>query len=257
LELGELTPSRIADKSLPQIERIAVLHGNRTLVLADFFDISGSPADGKLRFIGAMNSVHRLGERMDRGAIHVEGSIGRHLGAGMTGGEITVEGDAGDFAGCEMAGGTIRVLGDAGNAIGSAYAGSTCGTRGGTILVHGSIGNEAVNCMRRGLVAVGGSAGDYLASDMLAGSVVVFGDCGIHPGANMRRGTIAVYGSAPTLLPTFRAGPRGSCLILRMLLVHLGHLAFPMRAEWLDCEYDAFHGDCLSLGRGEIFVARH
>ena len=117
LELGELTPSRIADKSIPQIERLAVLHGNRTLVLADFFDISGSPADGKLRFIGEMNSVHRLGERMDQGAIHVEGSIGRHLGAGMTGGEITVEGDAGDFAGCEMAGGTIRILGDAGNAL--------------------------------------------------------------------------------------------------------------------------------------------
>jgi formylmethanofuran dehydrogenase subunit C len=255
LEVTGLLPSLVAGKPLAQIERLPVLHGNRSLPLAEFFRVSGRADDGALRFVGDLSSVHHLGERMDGGTIHIEGSIGRHLGAQMTGGEITVERDAGDFAGCEMRGGAIRIRGNAGNAVGSAYAGSTRGMRGGSILVHGNIGDEAANCMRRGLLAVGGSAGSYLAGDMLAGSVLVFGACAPRIGANMRRGTIALFGGAPPLLPTFRPGPRRSSLILRMLLVHLQRRGFPVSAGLLDTEYYVFHGDLLSLGRGEVFIA--
>ena len=256
LEVADLLPSQLAGKPLREIERLPVLHGNRTLPLAEFFSVSGTADDGKLRFTGNLSSVHHLGERMDRGVIHVEGSIGRHLGAQMTGGEITVEGDASDFAGCEMRGGTIRVQGNAGHAVGSAYAGSTRGMRGGSILVHGNIGDEAANCMRRGLLAVSGSAGAFLAADMLAGSVLVFGDCAARLGANMRRGTIALFGGAPPLLPTFRPGPTGQSLILRMLLIHLQRRGFPVAAGLVHAQYDVFHGDFLSIGRGEVFVAR-
>ncbi|MEX2141805.1 MAG: formylmethanofuran dehydrogenase subunit C [Pirellulales bacterium] len=256
LEVSGLLPSKVAGQSLAQIERLPVLHGNRTLPLAEFFSVTGRADDGKLRFVGDLSSVHHLGERMDAGTIHVAGSIGRHLGAQMTGGEITVERDAGDFAGCEMRGGKIRILGHAGHAIGSAYAGSARGMRGGSILVHGNIGDEAANCMRRGLLAVGGSAGSFLAGDMLAGSVLVFGACAPRLGANMRRGTIALLGGAPPLLPTFRPGTVGPRQILRMLLVHLQHRGFPVAAGLLDAEYQVFHGDLLSLGRGEVFVAR-
>jgi formylmethanofuran dehydrogenase subunit C len=256
LEVSGLLPSQLAGMSLAQIERLPVLHGNRTSPLAEFFKVHGTPKDGQIRFEGDLASVHHLGEGMNDGKIHVEGSIGRHLGAQMTGGQITVEQDAGDFAGCEMRGGTIRVLGSAGNAVGSAYAGSTHGMRGGSILVHGNVGDESAGCMRRGLLAVGGSAGTFLAADMLAGSVLVFGDCAPRLGTNMRRGTIALFGGAPPLLPTFRPGPRGPSLILRMLLVNLQRRGFPVSNSLLDAEYDVFHGDLLSLGKGEVFTAR-
>jgi len=255
LEIEGLIPSNLAGKSLAEIERFEVLHGNRMQPLAEFFRLTGSADDGAMRLEGELRSVHRLGAGMDSGKVAIEGSIGRHCGAQMSGGEITVEGDAGDFAGCEMRGGAIRVLGNAGDAVGSAYAGSKLGMRGGTILVHGNVGDEAGNCVRRGLLAVAGSAGSYLAANMLAGSVLVFDACGMRPGANMRRGTVALLGPAPPLLPTFRHAQRGRSLILSMLLVHLQRSAFPVPPELLDAKVDQFHGDFLSLGRGEIFIA--
>jgi formylmethanofuran dehydrogenase subunit C len=254
LQVPGISPSQVAGKPVAVIERLPVLHGNRNLPLAEFFRVTGRADDAVLRFAGKLSSVHHLGERMDGGTIHVEGSIGRHLGARMTAGEIVVEGDASDCAGCEMQGGTILILGNAANAVGSAYAGSTQGMRGGSILVHGNIGDEAAGCMRRGLLAVGGSAGSFLAADMLAGSILVFGDCGSRVGANMRRGTIALHGAAPPMLLTFRPGPRGPSLILRMLLMQLQRCGFPVREELLEATYDVFHGDFLSLGRGELFV---
>jgi formylmethanofuran dehydrogenase subunit C len=254
LEVPGLVPSQVAGKSLAEIERLPVLHGNRNLPLAEFFRVTGRADDKILRFAGKLSSVHHLGERMDGGTIHVDGSTGRHLGAQMTAGEIVVEGNASDFAGCEMQGGTIRILGNAADAVGSAYPGSAQGMRGGSILVHGNIGDEAAGCMRRGLLAVGGSAGSFLAADMLAGSVLVFGDCGPRVGANMRRGTIALFGYAPSMLLTFRPGLRGPSLILRMLLVQLQRGGFPLPAELLGANYEVFHGDFLSLGRGEVFV---
>ena len=254
LEVSGLLPSQCAGKSIAEIERLTVLHGNRNLPLGEFFSVTGNAEDHVLRFVGKLSSVHHLGKRMDGGTIHVEGAIGRHLGSQMTAGAIVVEGDTSDFVGCEMRSGTIRILGNAGNAVGSAYAGSTQGMRGGIILVHGNIGDEAAGCMRRGLLVVGGSAGSFLAADMLAGSVLVFGDCGPRVGANMRRGTIALLGNAPPMLLTFRTGPRGPSLVLRMLLTHLQRRGFPVPAELLEATYDVFHGDFLSLGRGEVFV---
>jgi formylmethanofuran dehydrogenase subunit C len=254
LEVAGLLPSQVAGKTLAEIERLPVLHGNRMLALAEFFSVRGAAVDSSMRFEGELSSVHHLGERMDGGMIHVEGSVGRHLGSQMTAGEIVVQGNASDFAGCEMHGGMIRIRGNAGNAVGSAYAGSAQGMRGGTILVHGSIGDEAAACMRRGSLAVGGAAGPYLAADMLAGSVLVFGDCGPRVGANMRRGTIALFGNVPAMLPTFRRGPHGPSLILRMLLVHLQRSGFPFPEDLFDAKYAMYHGDMLSLGRGEIFL---
>jgi formylmethanofuran dehydrogenase subunit C len=254
LELGGLLPQSLAGRSLGEIERLPVLHGNRRVPLAEFFKLSGRAVDDKLRFLGNLSSVHHLGERMSGGSILIEGSAGRHLGAQMSGGEIVVEHDAGDFVGCEMSGGKIHIRGNAGRAVGSAYAGSMQGMRGGAILVSGNIGDEGANCMRRGLIAVGGSAGSCLAFDMLAGSVLVFGDCERRVGANMRRGTIALLGNAAPMLPTFRAGSRGPSLILRMLLVHLRKAGFAIRDELLNSVFSVFHGDGLSLGRGEVFV---
>jgi formylmethanofuran dehydrogenase subunit C len=104
-------------------------------------------------------------------------------------------------------------------------------------------------------VAVGGSAGAFLAADMLAGSVLVFGNCEPRVGANMRRGTVVLCGKAPAMLPTFRSGPSSPSLIVRMLLVHLQQSAFPVLENLLDAEYEVFHGDFLSLGKGEILAA--
>lgn len=256
LEVEGLLPYAMAGESLAEIERFEVLHGNRRLPLAEFFEVSGDPSDGVLRLSGNLTPVHRLGVGMDGGKILVEGSIGRHVGAQMRSGEIIVQGNASDFAGCEMRGGLLHIAGDAGNYLGSAYAGSKRGVRGGTILVSGNAGQEIAHCMRRGLIAVAGSAGEFAAMDMLAGTLMVFGPCGPRPGANMRRGTVALFGESPRLLPTFRLAGRAPSTILRMLLIHLRALRFPFDGRLLEANYDLFHGDAVSLGRGEVFIAR-
>jgi hypothetical protein len=41
-----------------------------------------------------------------------------------------------------------------------------------------------------------------------------------------------------------------------MLLIHLQRSGFPVSQGLFDAEYDVFHGDFLSLGRGEVFIAQ-
>jgi formylmethanofuran dehydrogenase subunit C len=184
----------------------------------------------------------------------VAGNAGRHVGSEMTGGTILVEGDAGDWVGGEMHGGLIDVRGRAGHLIGSAYRGSRRGMTGGTILVRGETGNEIGHTMRRGLLAVGGS-GDFVGLNMIAGTVLVFGPCGIRPGAGMRRGTIGLLGgNPPKLLPSFRAGGRDQLLVLQLLFRELVRLGYPVPEELMRCDYRMYHGDLVTIGRGEILI---
>jgi formylmethanofuran dehydrogenase subunit C len=256
LEVPGLLPEALRERTLAEIERWPLWHGNRREPLGEFFRVSGSGADERLEFSGDLSGVHRLGANMSRGTIHVEGPAGRHLGAEMRGGTIEVTGPTGDWLGAEMHGGLIRVGGDAGNLVGAAYRGSMRGMTGGTLLVAGNVGHEAAHSLRRGLVAVGGSTGDYPATNMIAGSLLVFGGCGAHPGAGMRRGTLAILGDpSPALLPTFRAG-NGYCapLFMRLYLTWLASRGVPRASQALDSRYRIFHGDGLAGGRGEILV---
>jgi formylmethanofuran dehydrogenase subunit C len=111
--------------------------------------------------------------------------------------------------------------------------------------------------MRRGLIAIGGAAGDMIGFNMIAGTVVVFGECGIRPGAGMRRGTLALLGpNPPQLLPSFRYATTYQPQTIKLMLRELKGKGFVMDEALMRSEFDLYHGDFVSLGKGEILF-RH
>jgi formylmethanofuran dehydrogenase subunit C len=254
VEVEGLLPAALADLSRSEIERREIVHGNRELPLAELFAVSGSAADGELVFRGDLAGVHWIGAKLAAGVVRVEGDAGRHVGSEMSGGEIHVSGSAGDCLGGEMKGGLIHVRGRAGDLVGAAYRGSRHGMTGGTILVHGLVGDEAGHTMRRGLLATGG-CGDFVALNMIAGTILVFGPCGARPAAGMRRGTLGLFGpQPPQLLPTFRSGSRDRPLFLQLLFRELERLGYPLDAPLTQAEYHTWHGDLVTVGRGEVLL---
>lgn len=256
IEVEGIVPAALRERSLAEIEKLPVYHGNRQVPLAEFFAVSGNAGDEQLTWVGDLSGVHLIGAKMDRGVVRVEGSAGRHVGAELRGGEVHVSGDAGDWVGGEMRRGLIHVRGNAGDFVGSAYRGSPRGMTGGTLLVGGRVGNEIAHSMRRGLIAVGGDTGDFPCLNMIAGSVLVFGTTGARPAAGMRRGTLAVFGRAPQLLGTFKPSGVGRPLYLRLYLAALRRRGFAVPAGLEDDEYRLFGGDLLTVGKGEVLV-RH
>src|SRR5437868_4716976 len=99
VEVEGLTPDWARDKSLSEIERFEILHGNRKIPLAEMFAVTGNADDGCFDMEGNLSGVHWIGAHMSSGRISVHGSAGRHLGSEMRGGEIRVEGDAGGWVG--------------------------------------------------------------------------------------------------------------------------------------------------------------
>jgi formylmethanofuran dehydrogenase subunit C len=255
VEVEGVTPDAVREKSLAEIERLEIFHGNVKTPLAEFFQVSGDPADGSMLWVGDLTGVHWVGAKMTSGEIRVEGNAGRHVGSEMSGGAIRVTGDAGDWLGGEMRGGLIRVRGQVGHQAGAAYRGSPRGMTGGTILVDGDAGNEIGHTMRRGLIAIGGSVGDLAGMNMLAGTVLAFGDSGIRHGAGMRRGTLGFLGqSAPPLLPTFRYACRFQPEAVRLLLRHLLRLSFAVPEELFAADLMLYNGDLIEGGRGEVWL---
>ena len=255
VEVEGITPNVVREKSLADIERMDIFHGNQKLPLAEMFDVTGDPSDGQLNWEGELSGVHWIGAKMSDGVVRVSGNAGRHVGSEMSGGEIHVAGDAGDWVGGEMFGGLIHVRGRAGHLVGAAYRGSRVGMTGGTILIEGDAGNEIGHTMRRGMLAVGGNIGDLAGFNMLAGTVLVFGEAGIRHGAGMRRGTIGFLGeSAPPLLPTFRFACRYQPDILQLTLRSLQQDNFPVSEELLLADFDLYHGDMIEGGRGEMLL---
>jgi formylmethanofuran dehydrogenase subunit C len=255
VEVEGMTPTALRGLSLAAIERFEVFHGNRQVPLAEFFDVSGDPSDARLEFQGNLAGVHWIGAQMSEGEIHVRGDAGRHVGSEMTGGVIHVHGNTSDWVGGEMHGGLIHVHGNAGHLVGSAYRGSTQGMTGGMILVDGSAGNEVGMTLRRGVVAIGGACGDFVGANMIAGTVLVFGPCGIRPAAAMRRGTVGLLGdNPPSVLVTFRKSCVGQPTFLRLILRRLESLGFAVPSECYSASYGVYHGDHVTVGRGEILI---
>lgn len=255
VEVEGLTPDWACDKSPAEIERFEIFEGNRKRPLAEMFRVSGSAADRRFEWEGDLAGVHWIGAGMQTGEIQIHGNVGRHVGSGMRGGTIHVHGDAGDWAGAELHGGLLHVHGSAAQMVGAAYRGSPKGMTGGMILVDGCAGDEVGATMRRGLIAVGGTAGDLVGFNMIAGTVLIFGDCGIRPGANMRRGTIGLFGAArPTLLPTFRYATTIRPHVVNVLLRTVAAHGLKFDAALLDEDFDIYHGDAVSVGRGELML---
>lgn len=255
VEIEGLTPDWAFDKSLAEIEKFEIFHGNRRIPLAEMFSVSGDPRDKQFDFQGDLSGVHWIGAHMTEGTIRIHGPAGRHVGSQMRGGEIIVNGNAAGWVGAEMKKGLIHIKGNAGHLTGAAYRGSTKGMTGGTILVDGNAGNEIGLTMRRGLIAIGGSAGDILGFNMIAGTIAVFGECGIRPGAGMRRGTLALFGAnPPALLPSFRYATTIQPLTIVLMLKMLKEKGFGVDESLLKTEFALYHGDLISVGRGEILL---
>jgi formylmethanofuran dehydrogenase subunit C len=255
VEIEGLTPDWACGKSLAEIERFEIFHGNRKIPLAEMFRVAGDASDGQFDFEGNLSGVHWIGAHMRTGRITVHGPAGRHVGSEMHGGEIHVAGDAGGWVGAEMHGGLIHVRGNAGHLVGAAYRGSAKGMTGGTILVDGDGGNEIGLSMRRGTIAIGRQAGDMIGFNMIAGTVLVLGDCGIRPGAGMRRGTICILGnSPPPLLPSFRYACTTPLYVLSMILRSVRDKGLSVEETDLQAEVELYNGDLVALGKGEIFL---
>ncbi len=254
IEVIGVRPDQLRGMTLDEIERFPIRQGNRAVPLAEVFQISGDPSDERIDFEGNLRNVHRIGAEMAAGRIVVDGCTGWHLAARMSGGRIEVSGDAGDWAGAEMNGGLIRIGGSIGDRAGAAYPGSKRGMTNGTILVGGSAGAEIGRSMRRGTIAIGGACGDHAGLGMIAGTILVFGSCGRYPGAEMRRGTIGLLGGGPVpLLPTFRRAGRFRPQFLALIERELRCTGFA-GVDWPSGELDLYHGDLLSLGKGEIWA---
>lgn len=255
LEVEGITPDRLRNQSVAEIERLKIFHGNVPVCVGDFFEVSGDASDQSLDWEGDLSGVHWIGAHMASGTMRMHGNAGRHVGSEMTGGQIVVDGDVSDWLGAEMHGGRIHVHGRAGHLVGAAYRGSARGMTAGQILVDGDAGNEAGHTMRRGLVAIGGTVGDLVGFNMLAGTVLVLGGCGIRHGAGMRRGTLALLGpDPPAVLPSFRYACRCQPAAMRLLVRHLAQIGFSVPDDLLDASYSMYHGDLLEGGRGEIFM---
>jgi formylmethanofuran dehydrogenase subunit C len=255
VEVESVTPDALREKSPPEVEKLTVFHGNAQAPLAEFFDVSGDPSDGRMVWEGDLGGVHWIGAGMRGGEIRVEGNAGRHLGSEMAGGEIHVSGNAGDWVGAEMKKGLIHVRGRAGHLVGAAYRGSRLGMKGGVILIGGDVGNEVGHTMRRGLIAVGGNAGDLVGFNMAAGAVFVFGEPGIRHGAGMRRGSLGFFGrNPPPMLPGFRYACRYQPVVLSAMLRQLRRYRFHVPNDLLTASFDLYHGDLIEGGRGEVLI---
>jgi len=255
VEVEGVTPDVVRDKSLADIERLVIFHGNRKLPLAEFFSVAGDPSDETIEWDGKLSGVHWLGAKMKSGRMQVLGPAGRHVGSEMRGGEIHVDGDVSDWVGGEMHGGLIHVRGRAGHLVGAAYRGSARGMTKGTILIEGDAGNEIGHTLRRGLIAVGGNAGDLAGFNMLAGTILLFGETGIRHGAGMKRGTIAFLGDQkPPILPTFRRACRFEPDALKLIARYLKTVGFKAPLDRLFSQYELFNGDLIEGGRGEILL---
>ncbi len=252
LEAECITPHRLAGLSAAKAERLDAMHGNRKVVLGDFFKAAGKGADETV-LTGDLSLVKLIGAQMTQGQLVVEGNVGMHVGWGMCGGEITVRGDAHDWVGPEMSGGRIVVHGNAGHMVGSAYRGQPSGLCGGEILVHGNVRNETGGAMRRGLIAVGGDAGDFTGVNMIAGTIIVMGHLGIRSGASMKRGSIVSMNPAP-LLPTYEYACAYRPLFLKLYLEHLRGLGFAVEDRHINGRYRRWSGDSLELNKGEILL---
>lgn len=254
IELTGVTPDRLASLSLNDIAALPVLHGNRPAKLADFFAVTGDPADGEMRVEGDCRHFSHLGDGMIDGRLVVEGTAGDHLGARMAGGTIEVRGSSGDWCGAEMRGGQIHVHGSAGDKAGAAYADSRRGMRGGVLMIDGNAGNDLGSALRRGTIAVGGNCGEFAGAAMIAGTILVFGALGRHPAAGLKRGTVMAFGPKPTLLPMFRFDCSYRPPIIDLYLRQLRRWGFGVPESAFTGNVQRYRGDFVALGKGDVLV---
>ncbi len=254
VDAGELRFGDFAGLSADDIERRVVgVAGIGPVPLGELFTVTGG-GGGRVRIVGDLRRVERLGAAHETGELVIEGAVGREVGVRMRSGRITVRGDAGWGAGLEMAGGVLDIEGSAGPRAGGAAPGAKRGMTGGELVVRGSAGPEAGASMRRGLVVIARDAGPGAGRATIAGTVVVFGATGPDAGQWSKRGTIVALG-AVTPSPTYRYAcsyrPQYANLLLRYLQERHRLDAGRARHSGL---FRRYSGDLAELGAGEILA---
>lgn len=254
VDAGIIHPDRLLPMHLSDLQRLEVTCDGESRALGEIcrIHLQRSRPD-EIHLSGNTSSLYRAGCGLQSGRIVVEGDAGNWSGSFMSGGELVVHGNAGDLLGAAMQGGVIRVHGCAGERAGAACLGDRRGMSGGAILISGSAGDEAGRKMRRGLLAIGGDAGDYAGADLVAGSIVVLGRLGDCAGIRMRRGSL-VAGASPPLLPGFRPACRSDFLWIRLYLLELKRLGFPVPDHWWEGAFQRYTGHDTALAKGEILI---
>lgn len=254
LELEGILPERVSGLSPLEVAKLPVQHGNRSVPLGDFFDVTpdtGRIAD--LHFAGDTRNVRHIGAGMACGTIFAEGPVGMHAGAQMSGGSLVLDAGAADWLGAEMKGGEIEVRGRAGDQVGAAYRGSRRGMTGGLIVIRGTAGDELGLLLRRGQIVVEGACGEFAGASMIAGTLVLLGEVGERCGAGMKRGTI-LTAREPRLPPSFRFACDYHPAFVPMLLAELRKLRVSL-PEGFGQGVRCFRGDLLNGGRGEVLCS--
>jgi formylmethanofuran dehydrogenase subunit C len=232
-DCSELLPQGWGSLSTSELAtRPVYLEQEGQVAFGDLFELTGEPA-GRIRFIGALGHMDRLGAGLSEGTVIVENSVGDETGLGMSGGVLDIHGDAG-----------IRT--------GAAPPGSKRGMLGGELIVRGSASAEAGSFMRRGTLAIVGTAGDRTGLGMIAGNVVIVGSAGTATGLWSKRGSVVALGKI-TPPATYSYACTYQPIHLRLLLGRLRteyHL--PIHRRHITGLYRRFSGDFAELGKGEI-----
>ena len=277
IDVDGVLPENVINANVTEVGNLLVWCGKQQLPLRNFFDISGSAAaDSTIQWQSCSGSnglvrVNRIGHDMTSGKMRIRGDVGLQTGWRMQGGHIEVHGNADDYLGAEMTGGTIVVSGDVGDHAGSRFNGEKIGMNRGQIFIQGSAGNGLGQGMRRGTIVVGKRVGKLVGWNMLAGTIICLQGCGPYPGAGMKRGTIIAAADPQAtltikkndwLLPSFNPGATSAVPIFKPIKKWLAaekiddHPVFSTeQLGLLDQAFQVFHGDQLSNGRGEVFLA--
>jgi formylmethanofuran dehydrogenase subunit C len=203
---GEISPDKLAGRSVEEIEAIKVWEGNRQSALEDIFKVTDKANGGEettIRVVGNASKIRRIGSKTSSGSVIVEGNAGMYVGENMSGGSILVTGDAGSWLGTRMKGGRIEVKGNAGDYVGAGYRGTDLGMKGGSIVIHGDAGNEVGCWMTNGTIRIDGNTGLFPGMHMRNGTILTQGDCEGRAGAQMRGGKVIISGCIPAILPSF------------------------------------------------------
>lgn len=202
----ELSPDKLAGKSVEQIRATKIWEGNRQSAIEDIFKVTEKPNGSEettIRVVGNASKIRKIGFETSSGSVIVEGNAGMYVGEDMTGGSILVTGNAGSWLGMCMKGGRIEVKGNTGDYMGAGYRGTDQGMKGGTIIIHGNAGNEAGCWMTNGNIRIKGNTGLFPGIHMSNGTILAEGSCVGRAGAQMKGGKVIILGQIAAILPSF------------------------------------------------------
>ena len=206
VEASEISPDKLAGKSVKDIESIKLWEGNKQSALEDIFKVSDKPNGNEettIRVVGNASKIRKIGSETSCGSMIFEGNAGMYVGEDMEGGSIFVTGDASSWLGMRMKGGRIEVMGNTGDYVGAGYRGTDLGMKGGTIVIHGNAGNEVGCWMTNGNIRIKRNTGLFPGIHMNNGTILIEGDCVGRAGAQMRGGKVIISGRVPAILPSF------------------------------------------------------